>query len=194
MLSRGAVPVLDGLLEALEHLHEALAERRPAAADAALLALARADGVQDGLVDTLEAAGEAARLSPQRRGAQGGLDRYSVAAGQIGRVIEDLRALARGALRAVSAGDAVPPEAVQGIDELAVAVRALQDYLEGGEPAEATRGGDPRRRARELGARGDRQPVGAPHRRPDPDGGRGPAAGHRPAARRGPGGGPRRQV
>ncbi len=138
MLSRGAVPVLDGLLEALEHLHEALAERRPAAADAALLALARADGVQDGLVDTLEAAGEAARLSPQRRGARGGLDRYSVAAGQIGRVIEDLRALARGALRAVSAEDAVPPEAVQGIDELAVAVRALQDYLEGGEPDEAS--------------------------------------------------------
>ena len=53
-------------------------------------------------------------------------------------MIEDLRALARGALRAVRAGDAVPPEAVQGIDELAVAVRALQDYLEGGEPDEAS--------------------------------------------------------
>ena len=75
------------------HLAEALTTRRPAAADAALLALARADGVHDGLVDTLEAAGEAVRLSPQRRGALGGLDRYAVAAGQLGRVIEDVRAL-----------------------------------------------------------------------------------------------------
>jgi hypothetical protein len=137
LLSNGAGPVLDEVLEALEQLGEALATRRPAAADAALLALARADGAQDALVDTLAAAGEAVWLSPQRRRALGGLDRYSVAAAQLGRVIEDLRALARSAMRAVNVEDAVPPEAIQGLDQLTASVRALDGYLDGGEPEPA---------------------------------------------------------
>ena len=137
LLRESADPLLAGIVEALDDLSEALTGRRPAAADAALLALARADGVHDGLVDTLETAGEAVRLSPQRRGALGGLDRYAVAVGQLGRVIEDLRALARGALRAISIDDSVPPEAVQAIDRLAAGARALKPYLEGGAPEPA---------------------------------------------------------
>jgi uncharacterized membrane protein YgaE (UPF0421/DUF939 family) len=125
LLRESAGPVLDALVEALEQLSEALTTRRPAAADAALLALARADGVHDGLVGTLETAGEAVRLSPQRRGALSGLDRYAVAVGQLGRVIEDLRALARGAMRAINVDDSVPPEAVQAIDRLTAGARAL---------------------------------------------------------------------
>jgi hypothetical protein len=131
--------VLDGLVEALEHLSEALTTRRPAAADAALLALARADGTQTGLEATLETAGEAVRLSPQRRGAHGDLDRYAEAAGQIGRLIEDLRALARGVMRAINVDDSVPPEAVQAIGQLAAATRALKDHLEEGEDPEPAR-------------------------------------------------------
>jgi uncharacterized membrane protein YgaE (UPF0421/DUF939 family) len=134
LLRESAGPVLDGLVEALERLGEALTERHPAAADAALLALARADGVQEGLVSMLETAGEAARLSPQRRGALGALDRYAVAVGQLGRTIEDVRALARGSLRAINVDDAVPPEAVRAIDRLAAGARALRDYLDGGDP------------------------------------------------------------
>jgi hypothetical protein len=76
-------------------------------------------------------------LSPQRRRALGGLDRYSVAAAQLGRVIEDLRALARSAMRAVNVEDAVPPEAIQGLDQLTASVRALDGYLDGGEPEPA---------------------------------------------------------
>ena len=72
LLREGAGPVLDGLVEALEQLSDALTTRRPAAADAALLALARADGTHDALIGALETAGEAVRLSPQRRGALGG--------------------------------------------------------------------------------------------------------------------------
>jgi uncharacterized membrane protein YgaE (UPF0421/DUF939 family) len=137
LLRESAGPVLDALVEALEQLSEALTTRRPAAADAALLALARADGVHDGLVGMLETAGEAVRLSPQRRGALSGLDRYAVAVGRLGRVIEDLRALARGALRAINVDDSVPPVAVRAIGELTAAARALREYLEGGDPEAA---------------------------------------------------------
>jgi uncharacterized membrane protein YgaE (UPF0421/DUF939 family) len=137
LLRESAEPVLDALVEALEQLSEALTTRRPAAADAALLALARADGVHDGLVGMLETAGEAVRLSPQRRGALSGLDRYAVAVGQLGRVIEDLRALARGAMRAINVDDSVPPEAVQAIGRLTAGARALKDYLDGGDPESA---------------------------------------------------------
>jgi uncharacterized membrane protein YgaE (UPF0421/DUF939 family) len=137
LLREGAGPVLDGLVEALEQLSDALTTRRPAAADAALLALARADGTHDALIGALETAGEAVRLSPQRRGALGGLDRYAVATGQLGRVIEDIRALARGALRAINVDDAVPPEAVQALAQLTAATRALKDYLEGDDPEPA---------------------------------------------------------
>jgi hypothetical protein len=88
-------------------------------------------------VSTLEAAGEAARLSPQRRGSLGGLDRYAVAAGELARVIENVRALARGATRAINLDDVVPPEAVRAIEQLAVSVRALKEYLDGGDPEPA---------------------------------------------------------
>jgi Fusaric acid resistance protein-like len=137
LLRESAGPVVDGLVEALEQLVDALTNRRPAAADAALLALARAEGVQDSLVGTLETAGEVARLSPQRRRALGGLERYAVAAGQLGRVIEDVRALGRGALRAINVDDSVPPEAVEAIEQLAAGARALKDYLDGADPEPA---------------------------------------------------------
>jgi hypothetical protein len=139
LVREGAGPVLDRVVEALERLAEALSTRRPEPVDAALVAVARADTMHGGFVSTLEAAGEAARLSPQRRGALGGLDRYAVAAGELGRVIENVRALARGVRRAINVDDTVPPEAVQAIEELAAAARALKDYLDGGdaEPARA---------------------------------------------------------
>jgi uncharacterized membrane protein YgaE (UPF0421/DUF939 family) len=137
LLRESAEPVLDALVEALEQLSEALTTRRPAAADAALLALARADGVHDGLVGMLETAGEAVRLSPQRRGALSGLDRYGVAVGQLGRVIEDLRALGRGGMRAINVDDSVPPEAVQAIGKLTEGARALKAYLAGDDPETA---------------------------------------------------------
>jgi uncharacterized membrane protein YgaE (UPF0421/DUF939 family) len=134
LLRESAEPVVDELVEALEQVSLALTERQPAAPDAALLALVRAEGLQDGLAGTLDAAGEAVRLSPQRRGALSGFDRYAVAIGPMGRVIEDVRALARGARRAINADDSVPPEAVQAIDQLTAGVRALKDYLNGDDP------------------------------------------------------------
>jgi uncharacterized membrane protein YgaE (UPF0421/DUF939 family) len=137
LLRESAEPVLDGLVEALGHVSVALTQRHPDAPDAALLALARADDVQDGLAATLDAAGEAVRLSPQRRRALSGTDRYAVAIGSLGRVIEDVRALARGTRRAINVDDSVPPEAVQAIGELTAGVRALKEYLDVDDPEPA---------------------------------------------------------
>jgi hypothetical protein len=81
--------------------------------------------------------GGAARLSPRRRGTPRGLELYAVAAGELGLVVEDVRGLAHGTIRAINLDDAVPPEAVEAIAALTVSVRALGPYLEGGESGRA---------------------------------------------------------
>jgi uncharacterized membrane protein YgaE (UPF0421/DUF939 family) len=130
-------PVLHRLVEALGQIATALSTRREETADAALLAVARVDGAHESMLETLEAAGEAARLSPQRRGSLEGIDRFSVAAGELGRAVENVRALARGAVRATNLDDTIPVEAVQAVQELARSVEALGDYLNGGGPEPA---------------------------------------------------------
>jgi hypothetical protein len=126
--------VLRWLIEALEHIAEALRTRRGEEADAALAAVTRADAAHSQLLGSLAAAGEAARRAPPRRGALGGVDRYAVAAGQLARVVEDVRALARGSSRAVSLDDAVPAEAIEAIEQLLSGAGALRGYLDGDEP------------------------------------------------------------
>jgi len=134
LVRQSAEPVLRRLIEALEHVVEALRGRRTEEADAALVALARADAAQGQLLASLEAAGEAARLSPQRRGSLEGVDRYAVGAAHLARVVEDVRALARGASRASSLDDAVPAEAVEAVEQLTNATRAMHGYLDGDDP------------------------------------------------------------
>jgi uncharacterized membrane protein YgaE (UPF0421/DUF939 family) len=137
LVSVSAEPVLDRLVAALGQIATALTTRRPESADAALLAVARVDDAHERLLETLEAAGEAARLSPQRRGTLGGVDRFAVAAGELGRAIENVRALARGSVRAAALDDAIPSEAVRAVQELARCTEELKRYLDGGdaEPA-----------------------------------------------------------
>jgi uncharacterized membrane protein YgaE (UPF0421/DUF939 family) len=137
LVSESAEPVLDRLVAALGQIATALTTRRPDAADAALLAVARVDGAHEHLLETLEAAGEAARLSPQRRGTLGGVDRFAVAAGELGRAIENVRALARGAVRAASLDDAIPGEAVEAVQEVARCADELKAYLDGADPKAA---------------------------------------------------------
>jgi uncharacterized membrane protein YgaE (UPF0421/DUF939 family) len=137
LVEESAKPVLERLVAALGQIATALTTRRPEAADAALLAVARVDDAHENLLETLEAAGEAARLSPQRRRSLGGIDRFAVAAGELGRAIENVRALARGSVRATNLDDAIPVEAVQAVQQLARSAEALGDYLEGGDPEAA---------------------------------------------------------
>jgi uncharacterized membrane protein YgaE (UPF0421/DUF939 family) len=130
-------PVIDRLVAALDLIAAALEAKDPETADEALLAISRLDVAHEGLVEALDAAGDAARLSPRRRRALSGLDRYAVAGGQLGLAIENLRALARGTARAITLDDAVPSEAVQAVRELCQSARALDHYLREGDPEPA---------------------------------------------------------
>jgi uncharacterized membrane protein YgaE (UPF0421/DUF939 family) len=130
-------PVLDRLVTALERIARAMETKQSETAEEALLAVGRLDAAHDTLVEALEAAGDAARLSPRRRRALSGLDRYAVAAGELGLAIENLRALARGAARAISLDDSVPIEAVQAVEQLRDCARALDGYLRGDDPETA---------------------------------------------------------
>jgi uncharacterized membrane protein YccC len=134
IVQESAAPLIERLVTALERIAAALETRDPDQADEALVGVARVDVAHDGLIDTLDAAGEAARLSPRRRRALGGLDLYAVAGGELGLAVENVRALARGAVRAIDLDDAVPPEAVRAVRELAACAETLGDYLEGGDP------------------------------------------------------------
>jgi uncharacterized membrane protein YgaE (UPF0421/DUF939 family) len=137
LLHGAAAPVLEHIDEALTHIAGALSDRSREAADAALRELTVAETAQAQLAVMLPTAGEAVRLSPQRRGALDEVDRYAVAAPQLGRVIGNARALARGATRAVNLSDTVPPEAIEAMQRLGACVRSLGDYLDGDDPGPA---------------------------------------------------------
>lgn len=130
-------PVIDRLVTALERIARALEAKQPEAAEEALLAVGRLDAAHDGLLEALDAAGDAARLSPRRRRALSGLDRYAVAGGELGLVVENLRALARGVVRAISLDDSVPVEAIEAVRELRRCGEALDGYLRGDDPDDA---------------------------------------------------------
>ena len=130
-------PVLRRLVTALNVIARAMETKEPEAADDALLAVGRLDEAHDGLVEALDAAGDAARLSPRRRHALSGIDRYAVAGGELGLAVENLRALARGVARAISLEDALPHEAVEAVRALGDCARALDGYLLGDDPEPA---------------------------------------------------------
>jgi uncharacterized membrane protein YccC len=123
-------PVVDRLVAVLLRIADALEQRDAAEADAALTAVGRLDVRYDQVATTLGAAGDAARISVGRRGMLGSLERYVVAEAEIGVAIEDVRALARGATRAIALDDSTPPEAIAAIRALAEAVRELANVLE----------------------------------------------------------------
>ena len=91
---------------------------------------AGSDALYDELTETLAAAGDAARISLDRRETLNRLDRYVVAVGEVGLAIENVRALARGAVRAIALDDSTPPEVTAAIHELATAARELDALLE----------------------------------------------------------------
>jgi uncharacterized membrane protein YgaE (UPF0421/DUF939 family) len=134
MVRERTQPLLEQLAVALERVAEALESRDPAAAERALLEVARVDHLHDQMIEALDAAGSAARLSPGRRGARSRIARYAVAGGELGLAVENVRALARGAVRAINLEDSLPPEAKEAMRELARAARALAGYLDGKDP------------------------------------------------------------
>jgi hypothetical protein len=129
LVREGLGPVLDRLAAVLDAIADALEHRDAREAERALTAAGRVDGLYDHLADTVSAAGDAARISIGRRGRLGRLDRYGAAVVEIGVAIENVRALARGAVRAIALDDSTPPEVIAAIRALATAVRELDPLL-----------------------------------------------------------------
>ena len=140
LVREGLGPVLDRLATVLDAIADALEHRDAREAERALAAVGRADALYDHLSATLAAAGDAARISLDRRVALNRLERYVAAVGEVGLAIENVRALARGSVRAIALDDSTPPEVIAAIRELATAVRELEALLE-------DEGGDPSRKA-----------------------------------------------
>jgi uncharacterized membrane protein YgaE (UPF0421/DUF939 family) len=135
LVREGLGPVVDRLAAALNRVADALEHRDDREAERALASVSRIDREYDHLSATLAEAGDAARISLSRRGSLSRLDRYVVAVGELGLAIENTRALARGATRAIALDDSTPPEVPAAINELATAARELTTLLEEDEPA-----------------------------------------------------------
>jgi uncharacterized membrane protein YgaE (UPF0421/DUF939 family) len=130
LVREGLGPLLDRLGTVLGAIGDALEHRDAREAERALTAVGRVDARYDQLTATLAAAGDAARISLGRRGTLNRLDRYVAAVGEVGLAIENVRALARGAVRAIALDDSTPPEVPAAIHELATAARELDALLE----------------------------------------------------------------
>jgi len=132
LVREGLGPVLDRLAAALHGIADALDHREAREAERALTAVDRVDALYDHLSGTLAAGGDAARISLGRRVTLNRLERYIAAVGEVGLAIENVRALARGAVRAIALEDSIPPEVTAAIRELATASRELGSLLEEG--------------------------------------------------------------
>ncbi|HMJ97143.1 MAG TPA: FUSC family protein [Thermoleophilaceae bacterium] len=131
-------PLLEGLSAALDRIAVALEQRDEREAERALTAVSPLDPLYESLTATLAAAGDAARISLTRRGKLSQLERYIAAIAELGLAIENVRVLARGAVRAMALDDLTPPEVTAAIRELAIAARELGPLLED-EGADASR-------------------------------------------------------
>jgi uncharacterized membrane protein YgaE (UPF0421/DUF939 family) len=139
LVREGLGPVLDRLTAALTAIADAVEQRDEREAERALSAVSRLDPLYDSLTASLAAAGDSARISLGRRGKLNRLERYVAAVGEIGLAIENTRALARGAVRAMALDDSTPPEVAAAIRELASAARELGAGLEEEEDETASR-------------------------------------------------------
>ena len=139
LVREGLGPVLDRLATVLDAIADSLEHRDAREADRALGAVGRVDSLYDHLTATLAAAGDAARISLGRRDMLSKLDRYVAAVGEVGLAIENVRALARGSVRAIALEDSTPPEVIVAIRELGTSLRELGRLLEEDGDAEPSR-------------------------------------------------------
>src|SRR3954453_12899112 len=132
ILRTAAQPVLDELAATLQDIASALRERSLEAAEAALV---RARGIDDLGAEFFAATQEslsATRMSPSRRRTRDTVEFYAEAAARIDLAVRNVRVLARGALRALSLDENVPPEVGEALEELAAAGGRLAAALVAG--------------------------------------------------------------
>jgi hypothetical protein len=139
LVRAAAQPVLAELADTLDDVAAALTARDEAATQAALQRARGIDELGGRFADAAREGLEAARLSPARRGARTAVEFYADAAGRIDFAVRNVRVLARGAIRAVQLDDNIPPDVMEGLGELAAAVRALAAALEGDDDFSRTR-------------------------------------------------------
>jgi uncharacterized membrane protein YgaE (UPF0421/DUF939 family) len=140
MLRDAARPVLEELAATLGDVANALRNRDREAAEDALMRARAIDDLGDSFAEAVRESRETARYSPARRGARGTVETYADAAAQIDLAVRNVRVLARGAIRALSLKENVPPEVSEALEDLSRAVLALKATLDGGEALAAVRG------------------------------------------------------
>ena len=131
LVRRAARPLLDELAETLGDIAQAIVDRDRGRAEAALARARGIDELSGRFIDAVIASREMTRFAPPRRRLRGRVEGYAGIATQADLAVRNVRVLARGTIRAVRLEENVPPEVAEAVRELAAAVRALADALEG---------------------------------------------------------------
>jgi uncharacterized membrane protein YgaE (UPF0421/DUF939 family) len=129
LLRDAARPVLDELAATLADIAQALRIRELDDAEAALVRARGMSELGEAFFAATRESLSAARWSPARRRARDTVEFYTEAAARIDLAVRNTRVLARGAMRALSLDENVPPDVADAIDDLAAAVRALATAL-----------------------------------------------------------------
>lgn len=131
LVRRAARPLLDELAETLGDIAQAIVDRDRGQAEAALARARGIDELSGRFIDAVIASREMTRFAPPRRRLRGRVEGYAGIATQADLAVRNVRVLARGTIRAVRLEENVPPQVAEAVRELAAAVRALADALEG---------------------------------------------------------------
>jgi len=127
---RHARPLLDRFAATLDDVAVALEAGDHDLAVDALVAMRDLEDAVTGFREATVSGVETARYSPLRRRERVVVRRYAIAAPEIDLAVRNGRVLARGAVRAADLDAHIPPEAVDGIRDLAGAVRAVRAALD----------------------------------------------------------------
>jgi uncharacterized membrane protein YgaE (UPF0421/DUF939 family) len=139
LLRAAARPVLDELAETLRDIARALRSRDLEAAEGSLVRARGIDELGERFFAATRESRSATRISPARRRARDTVEFFAEAAARIDLAVRNVRVLARGAMRALSLDENVPPDVADALDALAEAVLALAGALERGDGYEAVR-------------------------------------------------------
>jgi uncharacterized membrane protein YgaE (UPF0421/DUF939 family) len=134
---RAASRLLADIAAAIEAAALALERRDAEPAERAWTRASETD--PDELREAIAAGSETLRLAPWLRGTRSQFARYARAATQIDNAVTTVEALSRGAVRAITQGDNVPPPVPEALRELADAVRRLDAALDEGGDETAVR-------------------------------------------------------
>jgi uncharacterized membrane protein YgaE (UPF0421/DUF939 family) len=129
LVRREAEPVVRELAGVLDEIAGALERRDRSAALEALRRARDIDAHTQRLLEALNVGRETVAAAPQRRSDREPLAVYREAGRQIDLAVRNVRVLARGTLRAIDVGDAVPPDVPAAIRELREAVSNVDPWL-----------------------------------------------------------------